>query len=142
MKIVKNTCYGGFGLSEKAYERLIELGVPVKAYKQQKRGEDGLYEPSEDEGKLVIYDRDIGENSKINEGMKSLSGRYWDAFFDRTNRNHPLLVQVVEELGGGHRTGASGKFSQLEVVEIPDGIEYEIDDYDGMETIREAHRTW
>lgn len=74
--------------------------------------------------------------------MCKLGGRYWDSFIDRYNRNHPLLVKVVEELGGGHGTGASGRFANLEVVEIPDNIEYEIDEYDGIETIREKHRTW
>ncbi len=138
MKIVRNTCFGGFGLSEKAYERLIELGVPVKAYKQQEQGEDGRYKPSEDEGTFVIYDRDLEEDSSITNAMRSLSGRYWDAFIDRENRNHPLLIQVVEELGDK----ASSKYSELEVVEVPDGIEYEIGDYDGIETIREKHRSW
>lgn len=142
MKIVKNSCFGGFGLSEKAYERLIELGVPVKAYEKQERGKDGLYKPSKDEGTFVIYDRDLDDETKIGISMRKLGGRYWDSYLDRTNRDNPLLVQVVEELGGGHRTGASGQFAELEVVEIPDGIEYEIDDYDGVETIREAHRTW
>ena len=32
--------------------------------------------------------------------------------------------------------------AELAIVEIPDGIEWEIDDYDGIETIAETHRTW
>jgi len=28
------------------------------------------------------------------------------------------------------------------VVDIPDDIEYEIDDYDGIESVHEAHRSW
>lgn len=30
MKIVINDCFGGFGLSEEAYAKLIEWGVPVR----------------------------------------------------------------------------------------------------------------
>ena len=29
MKIVLNKCYGGFGLSTEAQDRLIELGIPL-----------------------------------------------------------------------------------------------------------------
>lgn len=37
MKLVINGCYGGFGLSDKAYEKLAEWGVPVRKYEQQER---------------------------------------------------------------------------------------------------------
>jgi hypothetical protein len=35
-----------------------------------------------------------------------------------------------------------GAYSQLKVVEIPDGVEWEIAEYDGSEHIAEKHRTW
>lgn len=54
------------------------------------------------------------------------------------NRADPLLVQAVEELG----VEADGQHARLKVVEIPDGVDYEIDDYDGVETIHEKHRVW
>jgi hypothetical protein len=47
------------------------------------------------------------------------------------SRDDPFLVQVVEELGDE----AFGNFSELEVVEIPEGVLYRIDEYDGMESI-------
>ena len=53
-------------------------------------------------------------------------------------RDDIVLVQVVEELG----QEANGHHSELKIVEIPDGISWFIDDYDGMETIHETHRTW
>lgn len=144
MKIVKNSCFGGFGLSDKAYEKLIEYGIPVRRYEPEERNpETGLYDrkPINNEGE-VIFDRDLEEESDMSKAMRRLGGRYWDSFLGRHNRNHPLLVKVVEELGGGHRMGASGQFANLEVVEIPDDVEWEIDEYDGLETIREKHRTW
>lgn len=137
MKVVVNRCFGGFVLSDKAYERMIELGVPVKKYEKQKPDpKTGLYNNTDES---AIYDRDLdGEDaSASSKAMRSLSGRYWDAFI-RENRNDPILVQVVEELGAE----ASGRFSELEVVEIPDGIEWEIDEYDGQETVDEKHRSW
>ena len=57
-------------------------------------------------------------------------------------RNDPILVRVVEEMGAGHRSGASGQYASLKVVEIPDGVEWEIDEYDGQEHIAQKHATW
>jgi hypothetical protein len=54
---------------------------------------------------------------------------------DRTNLK---LVEVVEKLGGA----ASGKYAQLKAVEIPDNIDFEINGYDGVETVHEVHRAW
>lgn len=138
MKVVINTCFGGFGLSDAAYEELIKLGVPVRKYVEQVRGEDGLYkEEPLNEGK-VIFDRDLTESpSGLEKSMRALSGRYWESWVDE-DRANPLLVQVVEKLG----LEAWGKYSELRVVEIPDGVEFEIAEYDGLEHIAEKHRKW
>jgi len=53
-------------------------------------------------------------------------------------RNDANLVRVVQELG----PAANGKHAKLEVVEIPNGVEWQIDDYDGRETVREKSREW
>ena len=37
---------------------------------------------------------------------------------------------------------ASGELSKLSIVEVPDDIQWEIDDYDGMESVHELHRSW
>ena len=45
MKIVKNSCFGGFGLSDEAYEKLIEYGIPVGKYHEEPRNpKTGLYD--------------------------------------------------------------------------------------------------
>lgn len=62
--------------------------------------------------------------------------KYGYAFSD--DRTNPKLVEVVEKLGDR----ASGSLSSLSVVEVPDDVEWEIDDYDGMERVAEKHRTW
>ena len=54
------------------------------------------------------------------------------------DRADPKLVQVVEELGGA----AGDSYSMLEVIEIPDGIEWEILACGGYETVHEKHRWW
>jgi len=93
MKIVINTYYGGFGLSEKALEE----------YKQ----------------KANITDPDF---------------YYWDI-----PRTCPILIEMVERMMSDT---LNDSFSNLKVVEIPDDVEWQIEDYDGAEWIAEKHRTW
>jgi hypothetical protein len=48
------------------------------------------------------------------------------------------LVRVVEELG----IAANGWAANLGIVEIPEGISWYIEEYDGFEWVAESHRTW
>lgn len=133
MDVVINVCFGGFRLSEAAYKKLIEWGVPVRAYTPQVRGEDGLYKPQPANDGEVIFDRTLETESRFNKFL----GRYWDTWIEK-NRAHPLLVRVVRELGAR----AYGECSHLKIVTIPDGTEYTICEYDGNEHIAEKRRTW
>jgi hypothetical protein len=54
------------------------------------------------------------------------------------DRANPKLVQCVETLG----QEADGDYANLKVVEIPDGVDFEIEGYDGVERIAEKHRIW
>lgn len=54
------------------------------------------------------------------------------------DRADPLLVRVVEELGDE----ANGFCANLGIVEIPDDVEYEVEEYDGSEWVSEKHRRW
>jgi hypothetical protein len=145
VKVVINKCFGGFGLSEAAYERLIAWGVPVRKYIEQERDEETrLYKPQPLNDGEVIFDREltpVGVDSFSDLYHKYKPSRamprYWDSW-TRENRTHPFIVRVVEELG----EAANGPFAELAVVEIPDGVEYEISEYDGREHIAETHRTW
>jgi len=144
MKVVVNRCFGGFGLSDKAYEWLIAHGIPVKKYKKEVRGADGRFKREPENDGKVIFDRSLDEDTKENfmsvgkEKYIKMRGRYWEVFIWRDERSWPLLVQCVEELG----KESWGRCAKLEVVEIPDGIEWEIDEYDGTERIAEVHRSW
>ena len=53
-------------------------------------------------------------------------------------RDDPNLIEVIEELG----PMAYGDCAELKIVEIPDDVEWEIEEYDGIEWVSEAHRTW
>lgn len=54
---------------------------------------------------------------------------------DRTNEN---LIRCIEELG----EKASWECANIKVIEIPDDIEFEIEEYEGIEWVSEKHRTW
>jgi hypothetical protein len=53
-------------------------------------------------------------------------------------RDDKTLVEIVEEWG----ERANGESAELSVKEIPDDVSWEIDEYDGIETIHEKHRSW
>lgn len=53
-------------------------------------------------------------------------------------RNDPVLVAVVESLG----ENACSNHSKLKIVQIPDEVKWQIQDYDGKEWVSEVHRTW
>jgi hypothetical protein len=55
------------------------------------------------------------------------------------SRDCPHLVETVLTLGTTAKTRC---YSKLKIVEIPDGVEWSVHEYDGMEWVAENHRTW
>lgn len=141
MKVVINNCFGGFGLSPQAVERYAELSG-FKVYGYQTDYNSGLQPKKE---KIIRYkdgDKDfciywIKEDLGSNPSNARLNKAQWlnERDIKRDDKN---LVQVVQELG----EKANGRCADLKIVEIPDGIDYEISEYDGNEHIAEKHRTW
>ena len=87
MKILINTCYGGFGLSNAVWDYL---------------------------------------------GFKP---RFpWE--MDRANKE---IIAAVEAIG---LEASAEDYAELKIVEIPDGVDYIIQEYDGVEWIAEKHRVW
>lgn len=60
-------------------------------------------------------------------------------FYDRDiPRDDSALIQVVEEMG----EAANGSCADLKIVDIPDDVDWYIEEYDGNEWVAERHRTW
>lgn len=113
MKVAINKCWGGFALSQEA----------------------------------VILARKLSGNDKwanvVLPGEYYFDGsgpvdKFMDSYFPDIERHDNILIKIIETLG----KKANGKLSNLHIVEIPDNTNYEIDDYDGQESIHEKHQSW
>ncbi len=114
MKVVINSDFGGFGLSDAAFERYLEL-KGIEFARVSGRFEGAVYYKA----------------GHIDEEDHYLS--YYDI-----KRDDPILVQVIEEMG----EEANGRYSSLKIIEIPDDVDWYVTEYDGLEHVAEKHRTW
>lgn len=92
----------------------------------------------------IVINRCFGGFGLSQEGLeryKELSGVTdvtINSVYMDIRRDDKFLVKTIEDLG----VKASGRYSVLEVIEIPDDVKWEIREYDGAETIEELHRSW
>lgn len=138
MKIVINNCFGGFGLSEKAMRAYF-----AKKGRNVFKSVDGL--------STTYFDAPVPKEFELPEGELFMRRghpeyeRYHSWYEDHVlsdrdiPRDDPDLVAVVEELGSDV---ASDAYGRLVVVDIPDGVQWQIEEYDGSEHVAEVHRTW
>ena len=131
-KVVINACYGGFNLSQKATKYLIDKRselidvVPVDKYYTRGFGHS----------RIEKYDEEYEVDTFLTNFLKG--GVVYKLNMD-TPRDHPDLIEVIEKLGAQE---SSGRCAALEVIEIPDDVEFTIEKYDGFEHVAEKHRTW
>jgi len=136
-EIVVNKCYGVFGLSDKAIKRYAELKeFSIFTYKENIRiNKSNIYEYIENSDSVtfpVYVTKYLGEVFEDN-----IPSEYY--FFDMDiPRDDLCLVQTVKELG----TEANGDHASLKIVDIPDDVDWILEEYDGIEWISEMHRTW
>lgn len=139
-KVILNKCYGCFNVSPKGYD-LYAKKINKKLYCYRGEFEESnsaiIYtkERLEDfikNGPAFFYEyllKDAGDKF-----ISSPNGNHDSCLIlDEKNRFDPTLIEVVEELG----SEASGRYSDLQVIEIPDDVanDYMIDNYDGIETL-------
>lgn len=55
------------------------------------------------------------------------------------DRDDPLLIEAIETLGS---EAVSGFCASLAIADIPDGVEWEIDEYDGWESVVPPRMRW
>jgi len=116
MKVLINACFGGFGLSDEAFEKFLDR-------------------------KGIAWEKQEGKYGTIDYFHAGHVGSNDHYLYDRNlieNRADPDLIAIFEEMG--HL--ANGGYSRLEIVEIPDDVKWEVKEYDGNEWVAEKHRTW
>ncbi len=157
MEIVINRCYGGYSLSALAVAELAKRkgktayfftgGFADKLKRVDLKDLTGkkatlFFSAYSDPNAPKLLEYPDGktwyqmtqeERGEYNERYKSL---YLSA--SPEDRTDPDLIAVVHKLG----EKANGACAELDIVEIPNGVEWEIDEYDGIERIAEKHRTW
>ena len=124
MKIIIDTGYGFFNPSHKAVMLYADgIGMTLYSNKDKITGEQSYYKVPMKVLKTMAPEDTIG----IEFHSYSIK------------RDDPILVKIVEALG----YEANGPMSHLEVVDIPDDVDWEItEDENGIERVEEVHRVW
>ena len=112
MKIVINSDYGGFSLSDEA----------IEAYAERKE--------------ITLRKEEQKHYSVLSSDYYLDNGEWFNC--REIPRNDPTLVEVVEKLG----EAAYGFAANLKTVEIPEDVDWCIEENDGREWVSEKHRTW
>jgi hypothetical protein len=118
-KVAINRCFGGFGISDEAFEKLLNR-------------------------KGIAFDKVEKENSTFIGASYYKAGHAGDDEYYLSNyefyedRSDPDLIAVIEEMG----QASWGYAAEIAIVEIPDDVEWHIHEYDGIEHVAENHRTW
>lgn len=89
----------------------------------------------------VVISPQFGGFGLSTEGEKLYKDatKNWGVYSRYIPRDDATLVSLVEEHGSEFM---SGPHATLKVVEIPDDVEWTIEEYDGNEWVAEKHRTW
>jgi hypothetical protein len=134
MKIAINRQHGGFGLSEAAFESWLKR-KNIEFYKWPGQyGTVNYTTVTEDEFRKI---QDAEMQAPPVPGRFDKSNACWLSD-SNIARNDPDLIAVIQELD----KDANGTYADIGIVEIPDGVDWQIEEYDGSEWVAEVHRTW
>ena len=133
-KIVINSCYGGFSISEQAVlAYAARKGLTV--YKDGERWAASYWTiPPEDPGRISFAKSQLNWRA-ISLAERARANEFYSTHTISTrpeDRTDPDLIAVIEELG---TKAASGANAELEIIEIPPGTLYRITEYDGYESL-------
>lgn len=142
MKVAYNGCFGGFGLSNAALTEFAKKkGLTLTWYKRVGYSHEGkeLYRrvvgiPAGDGFRMHPLTKDAGE--EITELPND--DFYCQDFCGNESRCDKDLIDVIESMGDE----ANGMCASLCIAEIPDGVDFEITEYDGSESVVPPRQVW
>jgi hypothetical protein len=118
MKVAINRCFGGFGISNEAFEILLDLkGIAFETVREK----SGF----------------LGD-SYYRAGHVGDDKYYLSQHTFCEDRADTDLIAVIESLG----EASWGFAAEIAIVEVPDDVKWHIHEYDGLEHVAEDHRTW
>lgn len=131
MKVVINCCYGGFGLSTFAYKELLKRkGKECYFYNAEWGvGYTRIDDDPDNRNKYFLVTVSTKDYGKFTEKIDNEHHVYYDGEDIRTDSD---LIAMIEEFGSEK---CSERYAKLEIVDVPSGAYYRIDEYDGYESI-------
>lgn len=126
-QVVYNTCFGGFGVHESV----------VKWVRENK---SELLERYDSKYVKEIADSTIS-GEMFSDGSGPKRGNELHISPRELSRDNELLADIVSErttYGGRY----NGDHASLQVAEVPDGVSWTINEYDGRETVQESSKTF
>lgn len=135
-KVILNKDFGGFGISKKGYELYArKKGLDLYMYEAEYSGKKTIYKRTDNDTLFTKYfTKNFGDTVNISDE----DYKQYSLNLDEGSREDTVLIEVLEEL----KEEANGKYSDLKIVEIPDDLDYVIDNYDGIETLHQKVQEW
>jgi len=126
-RVVYNSCFGGFGFHEKAVRW-------VREHKDSLTDEYGKEDVEE-----IANSTLSGERYPDGSGPKAEHHTYINGL--NLTRDNRLLADIVSR--ETEYTGpVDGSHANLRVAEVPNGVDWRINEYDGNETVEEQTQTF
>jgi hypothetical protein len=141
MKIVLNKKAGYYDLSPKAIKLLIQIDSPCVEKMHKSKWYDEEYTSEQiSENIKEDFKVDLGDGylAKIDINTVLYNDCIYMAKHQIEYRSHPDLIKVIELL----KDEAFGPQADLQIVDIPDDITWDLQEDYGIETIHETHRIW
>jgi hypothetical protein len=139
-KVIINSCFGGFGVSHEAVLRWCELNE-INVWPAKGKYDMWMYwtcEPT-DSRRIQLDSIDFDKLDHSGRGAyNTLHSEITLPYMSGLDRTDKTMIKVVKEMG----EKSWGDCARLSIVEIPNNVKWEIQEYDGMEHIAEVHRTW
>lgn len=135
MKVVINKCYGGFGISRLALLELIKMKSKVV---EKTKVEDYFKNNLDDLKRFKPFKEGYKQHEFIDGWLIKDGVIFTVEEHDNNFRTNSDVIKVVKKL----KEKANGDHAELEIINVPNNVEWEIEEYDGIEWIAEKHRTW